>query len=217
MARFSQRGIVAVHDAGQTADGLVYFVMEYIEGTDVQKMLKTQGPLPPEHALAITAHVCDALAYAHLRGVIHRDIKPVNIMVDRDGQVKVADFGLAKVASDHSAALVTGSHVSMGTMDFMAPEALLGGMTAVDHRAGLCAVGAMLCQMLTGEVPRGRFDLPSVVGLRCLCAGEESRADEDSLCAERHASGGGGALGRCGEILPMAHRARAQGGQARGD
>jgi len=162
MARFSHPGIVAVFDAGETPDGLFYFVMEYIEGTDVQKMVRENGPLPPEHALAITAHVCDALAYAHKRGVIHRDIKPANIMVDAEGQVKVADFGLAKVATDDSAALVTGSHVSMGTMDFMAPEALYG-MGHVDHRADLYAVGVMLYQMLTGEVPRGRFELPSIV------------------------------------------------------
>jgi serine/threonine protein kinase len=161
MARFSHPGIVAVFDAGETADGLLYFVIEYIEGTDVQKMVKTQGPLSPEHALAITAHVCDALAYAHKRGVIHRDIKPANIMVDTEGQVKVADFGLAKVATDDSAAMVTGSHVSMGTMDFMAPEALYG-MRQVDQRADLYAVGVMLYQMLTGEVPRGMFDPPSV-------------------------------------------------------
>ncbi len=161
MARFSHPGIVGVHDAGETASGLFYFVMEYIEGTDVQKLVRSQGPLSTDQALAITAHVCDALAYAHKRGVIHRDIKPSNIMVDAEGQVKVADFGLAKLANDDSAALVTGTNVSMGTPDFMAPEALYG-IGQVDHRADLYAVGVMLYQMLTGEVPRGRFDLPSV-------------------------------------------------------
>lgn len=163
MARFSHPGIVSVYDAGETADGLFYFVMEYIEGTDVQKMVKTQGPLPPEHALAITAHVCEALAYAHKRGVIHRDIKPANIMVDTEGHVKVADFGLAKVANNESATLLTGSDVSMGTPDFMAPETMLG-MAAADHRADIYAVGAMLYQMLTGRLPRGRFEVPS----RCV-------------------------------------------------
>jgi hypothetical protein len=81
-------------------------------------------------------------------------------MVDLDGRVKVADFGLAKLASDDNATLLTHSHVRMGTPDFMAPEALQG-MSHVDHRADLYAVGAMLYQMLTGEVPRGRFELPS--------------------------------------------------------
>src|SRR6185436_15103513 len=97
----SHPGIVAVHDAGETAEGLLYFVMEFIEGTDVQKMIG-QGPLVPETALAITAHVCDALGFAHERGIVHRDIKPANIMVDTQGRVKVADFGLAKVASQDS-------------------------------------------------------------------------------------------------------------------
>ena len=160
MARFAHPGIVSVFDAGETPDGLLYFIMEYIEGTDVQKMVRTQGPLPPAHALAITAHVCDALAYAHKRGVIHRDIKPANIMVDAEGQVKVADFGLAKVAADDSA-LVTDSHIRMGTPDFIAPEVMLMGMASVDHRADLYAVGVMLYQMLTGHVPRGRFEVPS--------------------------------------------------------
>jgi serine/threonine protein kinase len=161
MARFAHPGIVSVFDAGETADGLLYFVMEYIEGTDVQKMVRENGPLPPEHALSITAHVCDALAYAHKRGVIHRDIKPSNIMVDREGQVKVADFGLAKLATDDSAGPVTSTNTSMGTPDFMAPEALYR-IGQIDHRADLYAVGVMLYQMLTGELPRGIFEMPSV-------------------------------------------------------
>ena len=99
MAKFQHPGIVAVHDAGETATGLLYIVMEFIEGTDVAQMLKSQGKLDPAHALAITAHVCDALAYAHEHGVIHRDIKPANIMLNMEGQVKVADFGLAKATA----------------------------------------------------------------------------------------------------------------------
>lgn len=161
MARFTHPGIVSVFDAGETADGLLYFVMECIEGTDVEKIVRENGPLPADHALAITAHVCDALAYAHKRGVIHRDIKPSNIMVDRDGQVKVADFGLAKLATDDAGSLVTRTSVAIGTPDFMAPESLYG-MGHVDHRADIYAVGVTLYQMLTGELPRGVFEMPSV-------------------------------------------------------
>jgi serine/threonine protein kinase/formylglycine-generating enzyme required for sulfatase activity len=160
LARLQHPGIVAVHDAGETADGLLYFVMEYVEGTDVHKMVASTGKLAPDRALAITVQVCDALEYAHGQGVIHRDIKPSNIMVEKDGRVKVADFGLAKVATDDSS-LVTGTHASMGTPEFMAPEAM-AGMANVDHRADLYAVGVMLYQMLTGELPRGRFELPSI-------------------------------------------------------
>jgi len=161
MARFSHAGIVWVYDAGETSDGLLYFVMEYVKGTDLQKILADVGALPAGQALGISRQIYDALAYAHERGVIHRDIKPSNIMIDANGQVKIADFGIAKVLNEETGALYTGTHVRMGTPDFMAPEALYS-VGLVDHRADLYAVGVMLYQMLTGEVPRGRFDLPSV-------------------------------------------------------
>ncbi|HSI16064.1 MAG TPA: bifunctional serine/threonine-protein kinase/formylglycine-generating enzyme family protein [Chthoniobacter sp.] len=159
MARLSHPGIVAVHDAGETTDGMLYFVMDFIEGTDVQRMLAAQGRFAPENALAITAKVCEALAYAHTHGVIHRDIKPSNVMVDTEGNVKVADFGLAKFTSADSGS-ITASDVAMGSPDFMAPEAMRGHAD-VDCRADLYAVGVMLYQMFTGAVPRGRFDPPS--------------------------------------------------------
>ncbi|MDP1586795.1 MAG: serine/threonine-protein kinase, partial [Prosthecobacter sp.] len=90
LGKLKHPGIVGVYDFGTAADGLLYIVMEYIDGTDVAKMIAKQGRLHTEHAMAITAHVCDALAYAHERGIIHRDIKPANIMVGYDGNVKVA-------------------------------------------------------------------------------------------------------------------------------
>jgi len=161
MARLSHPGIVKVFDFGETTDGLFYIVMEFIEGTDVAQMLKQQERLPPEHAYAITAHVCDALAYAHDRGIIHRDIKPANIMVGHDGVVKVADFGLAKMEQAGTSGL-TRSGMALGTLYYMAPEALMLG-TAVDHRADLYAVGVMLYQMLTGRLPQGIFKMPSQI------------------------------------------------------
>ncbi|MFZ4763392.1 MAG: protein kinase domain-containing protein [Roseimicrobium sp.] len=158
MAKLSHPAIIPVFDAGETATGLLYFIMEYIEGTDVDRMIKEQVCLPADHALAIAAHVCDALHYAHTHDVVHRDIKPANIMVDTEGRVRVADFGLAK--SIQSNAVHTRTDMSMGTPDFVAPEALTLGMTA-DHRADLYAVGVMLYQMLTGHIPRGHFEVPS--------------------------------------------------------
>jgi serine/threonine protein kinase len=160
MAKLSHPGIVAVHDFGQTSTGLLYIVMEFIEGTDVQKMITASGRLHTEHAMAITAHVCDALAYAHERGIIHRDIKPANIMVGYDGVVKVADFGLAKIDKGGATGL-TQSGIAMGTLHYMAPEVLVLG-SAVDQRADIYAVGVMLYQMLTGKVPQGMFELPSM-------------------------------------------------------
>jgi len=161
MARLRHPGIVAVFDAGATATGLLYFIMECIEGSDVQKLITERGRLDPAEALRITAAVCDALGYAHDHAVIHRDIKPSNIMLDADGTVKVADFGLAKSTAPETT-LLTVSNVTMGTPDFMAPESCVGAAN-VDHRADLYAVGVMLYQMLTGRLPRGKYDPPSGV------------------------------------------------------
>ncbi len=160
MAKLNHPAIVAVYDFGTTADGLLYFVMEYIDGTDVAKMVQNQGRLPPEHALAITAHVCDALAYAHEHGVIHRDIKPANILINMEGAVKVADFGLARMHDPAMTSGLTRTGMAMGTPDYVAPESLAPDMI-VDGRADLYAVGVMLYNMLTGAIPRGFFELPS--------------------------------------------------------
>ena len=160
MARLNHPGIIAVYDAGETPGGLLYFVMEYVQGTDVQQMLASSGRLPQAHVHAIAASVCDALAYAHSNGLIHRDIKPANIMVDTQGRVKVADFGLAKSVTENNG--FTQSNMAVGTPDFVAPEALIGGMP-VDGRADLYAMGVMIYQMLTGNIPRGAWYPPSMM------------------------------------------------------
>nr|AAX07530.1 cyclin-dependent kinase-activating kinase [Prosthecobacter dejongeii] len=159
MAQLSHPNIVAVYDTGETEDGLLYFVMEYIEGTDVARMIAAQGRLAPAQALKIVHDVCDALAFAHEEGIIHRDIKPSNVMLDKKGRVKVADFGLARTL-DLQGSLLTGSDWALGTADYIAPEVFVPG-TKVDQRSDLYAVGVMLYQMLTGHVPRGRFQHPS--------------------------------------------------------
>ncbi|MDP1586632.1 MAG: protein kinase, partial [Prosthecobacter sp.] len=164
MAAMNHPSIVSVYDFGETPDGLLYFIMEYVDGTDVQKMIRASGKLSGDYALAITAHVCDALHYAHSRGVIHRDIKPANILIDQEGHVKVADFGLAKMHDPSQTSGLTRTNMAMGTPDYIAPEVLSPG-TVVDHRADIYAVGVMLYQMLTGEVPRGMFKLPSKKGI----------------------------------------------------
>lgn len=160
MGKLNHPGIVGVYDFGQTGTGLLYIVIEYVDGTDVAKMIAKKGRLHTEHAMAITAHVCDALAYAHERSIIHRDIKPANIMVGYDGVVKVADFGLAKMTKSGESGL-TQSGMVMGTLHYMAPEALTLG-SAVDQRADIYAVGVMLYQMLTGKLPQGMFEMPSL-------------------------------------------------------
>lgn len=160
MARLNHPGIVGVFDSGQTADGLLYLVMEFVEGGDVLRLLKENGgKLRLVNALAVTAHVCDALHYAHERGVLHRDIKPANILLTTEGALKVADFGLAKLTQQEGNGL-TQSGMGIGTLAYMAPESLILG-AGVDRRADVYAVGVMLYQMLTGRLPRGIFKPPS--------------------------------------------------------
>jgi serine/threonine protein kinase len=161
MAKLLHPAVVAVFDFGLNSGGQLYIAMEYVDGTDVAQMISTQKKLPPDHALAITAHVCDALTAAHELGIVHRDIKPANVLINMKGQVKVADFGLAKIEEPGSHGL-TKTGYAMGTPDFVAPEALMLG-TAIDGRADVYAVGVMLYQMLTGNIPRGAFKPASVL------------------------------------------------------
>lgn len=161
MAKLNHPGIVRVFQSGETYTGMLYIVMEFVDGTDVARMVVEKGRLHSLHALAITAHVCDALQYAHQRGIIHRDIKPSNIMVGADGVVRVADFGLAKLIQTDGSSGLTRSGTALGTLQFMAPEALTLG-SAVDHRADIYAVGVTLYYMLTGRLPQGVFEMPSL-------------------------------------------------------
>ncbi|MBX7211666.1 MAG: DUF1080 domain-containing protein [Verrucomicrobiaceae bacterium] len=160
MAKLSHPGIVAVHDFGETSGGLLYFVMEFIDGTDVARRIESEGPLPVGEAVRITKALCEALDYAHSRGVIHRDIKPANVLIDGEGRIKVADFGLAKITGHSMQSGITRTNVAMGTQEFAAPEQLTPG-AMVDHRADIYSLGVMLYQMLTGDVPRVMFKLPS--------------------------------------------------------
>ncbi|MDF1659974.1 MAG: serine/threonine-protein kinase, partial [Verrucomicrobiales bacterium] len=162
MAKLDHPAIISVHDFGETSEGQLYFVMEFVEGMDIHQYLKHHGgKLSQDDALAIIAHVLDALEYAHSHGIVHRDIKPANILLNHEGRVKVADFGLAKTLSaEDDAPALTMSNVAVGTPDFVAPEALdCDGLP--DHRADLYAVGVMLYQLLTGKLPKGEFKYPS--------------------------------------------------------
>lgn len=159
MAKLSHPGIVAVHDFGETEDGQLFFVMEFIDGQDLAKVIEQRGALPLEESLRIFRSVAEALAYAHAEGVVHRDIKPANVLIKANGEVKVADFGLAKIIAPGTVGL-TATSTSMGSHDFAAPEVFVHGGDA-DHRADVYSLGVMLYQMLTGVIPRGMFKLPS--------------------------------------------------------
>lgn len=166
IAKLDHPAIISVYDFGEISAGQLYFVMEFVDGMDIHQCLNLhEGRIPPESALSITAHVLDALDYAHRQGIVHRDIKPPNIMLDKNGRVKIADFGLAKsLSSDKADSMpaLTMKNVAVGTPDFVAPEALESGVTP-DHPADLYAVGVMLYQMRTGKLRRGQFKMPSEI------------------------------------------------------
>ena len=159
LARLTHPNIVSVHDFGQT-DGLFYFVMEFVDGMNLRQLLNT-GRLSPKEALAIVPQICEALQFAHDKGIVHRDIKPENILIDKTGVVKIADFGLAKIvgleAKDQT---ITSARDVIGTPHYMAPEQIEHPQD-VDHRADIYSLGVVFYQMLTGELPIGRFAPPS--------------------------------------------------------
>ncbi|MEW4528361.1 serine/threonine-protein kinase [Maioricimonas sp. JC845] len=159
LARLNHPNIVSVYEFG-TVEDTCYFLMEYVEGSTLRDIVEARQ-LAPEHALAIVPHLCDALQYAHDKGVIHRDIKPENILVAADGSVKIADFGLARImGAEEQPQTLTGTHQVMGTPRYMAPEQL-ESTHRVDHRADIYSLGVVFYEMLTGELPIGRFEVPS--------------------------------------------------------
>jgi phage shock protein PspC (stress-responsive transcriptional regulator)/tRNA A-37 threonylcarbamoyl transferase component Bud32 len=159
LARLNHPNIVAVHDFGESNE-LFYFIMEYVDGVNLRQLLQT-GKLQPDDALRIVPQICDALQYAHDEEIVHRDIKPENILLDKRGRVKIADFGLAKILSRATPSYtLTGSQQVMGTPHYMAPEQM-ERPGSVDHRADIYSLGVVCYEMLTGELPLGRFALPS--------------------------------------------------------
>lgn len=162
MGGLSHPGIVSVYGFGRTPGGLLYMVMEHVDGSDLARQLRDGGPLAPDRAGALLAQVCGALETAHRAGIVHRDLKPANLLLTRDGSVKIADFGLAK-QQDPAAHGLSQSGMVSGTAEYLAPEMITPGAT-VDARADLYALGVVLFQMLTGEPPRGRWKLPGAAG-----------------------------------------------------
>ncbi len=162
MAQLNHPNIVTVHDFGETEDGLRYFVMEYVDGTDLHKAIASRR-VTAAHVLAWAPQICAGLSYAHSQNLVHRDIKPANILISKEGQVKVGDFGLAKLIGTSRDMSLTQSQVAMGTPDYAAPEAMRAGAD-VDQRADLYSFGVVLYEMLTGIVPRGAWKAPSALG-----------------------------------------------------
>src|SRR5262245_8915822 len=129
--------------------GTLYIAMEFIQGVTLEKTLNERGAMPWREVVDLGIQICDALHYAHERGVIHRDLKPSNLMVTAEGKVKLTDFGIAKDL-DKTALTATGR--TLGTAAYMAPEQIRG-TPAVSHKTDLYALGCVLYQMLTGQAP----------------------------------------------------------------
>jgi len=139
--------IVDVYDVGQDGDQN-YIVMELIEGEDLKAIIDAQAPLPIDYALSITAQVADGLEYAHRRGLVHRDVKPQNILITSDGQVRIADFGIAK---SHLSTAVTQAGITFGTADYISPEQAQG--LVATPQSDIYSLGVVLYEMLTGALP----------------------------------------------------------------
>ncbi|MGX0670491.1 protein kinase domain-containing protein [Kocuria marina] len=145
-ARLHHPNVVAVLDQGHTADGVLYLVLEYVDGPTLRDVVAHEAPMTPRRTLDLLIPVLRGLAQAHRIGLVHRDVKPENVLLTRDGQVKVADFGLTRAVDEN-----TTSTAVMGTVGYAAPE--LVGDGPVDQRSDVYAVGIMAYEMITGSRP----------------------------------------------------------------
>jgi serine/threonine-protein kinase len=147
-ASLDHPAIIPIYDAGEV-DGQLFIAMRYVEGSDLKELLRREGALEPARALAVLTPLAGALDFAHARGLVHRDVKPSNVLLDAEDHVYLADFGLTKSASDQSALTAAGR--VMGTVDYAAPEQIEG--KPVDGSADVYSLGCLLHECLSGEVP----------------------------------------------------------------
>src|SRR5437870_936507 len=162
-AQLSHPHIVPIHSVGEGPDGLVYFVMAYVDGESLAAKLKRRGRLPPDEARRVMIETADALGAAHAVGIIHRDVKPDNILLEGSRRrVVVTDFGIAKALSSTTGpATLTATGVAIGTPHYMSPEQAAGDRE-IDGRSDIYSLGVVAYQMLTGELP---FHAPTVPGI----------------------------------------------------
>ncbi len=148
-ARLSHPNVVSVSDQGDD-DGALFLVMEHVEGRTLREVVREEAPMPAERALALLEPVLAALSEAHAAGLVHRDVKPENVLIADDGRIKVADFGLAR-AFDASVSQTATRGVLIGTVSYLAPELIVDG--TADPRVDVYAAGVLLFEMLTGRKP----------------------------------------------------------------
>ncbi|MBA2697846.1 MAG: serine/threonine protein kinase, partial [Nocardioidaceae bacterium] len=149
-ARLTHPNVVAIYDQGDD-DGTLFLAMEYVAGRlTLRDVIRAEAPLSPQRALAIFEEILKAIAAAHESGIIHRDVKPENVLIDPRGRVKVADFGLARAIGSATTATATAG-VLMGTVSYIAPELVTEGRS--DARSDVYALGVLLFELLTGHKP----------------------------------------------------------------
>src|SRR4051812_39979252 len=152
-ASLNHPAIVAVYDTGEdrtTTGATPYIVMEYVEGETLRDVIRREGHLSSERAMSLAADICGALDFSHRNGIVHRDVKPGNVMITPQGTVKVMDFGIARAVSD-SAATMTSTAAVIGTAQYLSPEQARG--ESVDARSDVYSAGCLLYELVTGTPP----------------------------------------------------------------
>src|SRR5438477_2985245 len=170
-AGLSHPNIVSIYDRGQ-AEGTYYIAMEYLEGRTLKELLITRGPTPLPVAIDYTRQILAALGFAHKHGIVHRDIKPHNVVVGPDGRLKVTDFGIARSGGTSQ---MTEAGSIIGTAQYLSPEQARGA--PVDQRSDIYSVGIVLYEMLTGSVPF-TGDTPLEIAMKHLSAVPEPPSEK---------------------------------------
>lgn len=152
VAQLSHPNIISIFHSGRTADRRQFYVMDYVDGKPLDRYVRNSD-LSLEDVLALIATICDAVQYAHGKGVIHRDLKPSNVLVAADGTPKILDFGLAKPLAATAESLISINQEIVGTLPYMSPEQAGGGPGAIDTRTDVYSLGVMLYELLTGQKP----------------------------------------------------------------